>query len=343
MKINIKTKQVQIIAECGLSHSGSLKRAKDFVKLAKKNGADIVKFQTHIAEEESTYDEKFRVKMPKKFDSRFDYWKKTSFSKSQWKDLILFAKKQKIIFLSSVSSVAAVELLYNLGQRVFKIGSGEFFSKDILDKIIKLKSAMIISTGMSSNTEINNLVKYLKLKKAKFAIMQCTSSYPTDFSNVNLHILDHFKKNFKCPVGYSDHSGDVIAPIIAITKKISFLECHVKDKSGLFNPDFSSSISMEELNFLSEFKKKFYICEKNSNIADKDRVAKLLYNNRILFSKSLALKKNKEKGDKINLLDLTMKKPGNGLKMSEVNKILGKKLKIKKSNLRLLRLSDFEQ
>ena len=160
---------------------------------------------------------------------------------------------------------------------------------------------------------------------------------------MNLHIIDHFKKKFKCPIGYSDHTGNIIAPIIAITKKISFLECHVKDKGGLFNPDFSSSISMEELNFLSEFKKKFYISENNSNVIDKDKVAKLLHKNRILFSKSLALKKSKEKGDLLKLSDLTMKKPGNGLKMFEVNKILGKKLKNKKSNLRLLRLSDFEK
>ena len=72
MNIILKTKQAQIIAECGLSHGGSLSKAKNFIKLAKKNGADIVKFQTHIAEKESTYDEKFRVKMSKKFKNRFD-------------------------------------------------------------------------------------------------------------------------------------------------------------------------------------------------------------------------------------------------------------------------------
>ena len=98
MNVILKTKQTQIIAECGLSHGGSLSKAKKFIKLVKKNGADIVKFQTHIAEKESTYDEKFRVKMSKKFKNRFDYWKKTSFSKSQWKELILFAKKKKYFF-----------------------------------------------------------------------------------------------------------------------------------------------------------------------------------------------------------------------------------------------------
>lgn len=343
MNVILNNKKVQIIAECGLSHEGSLKKAKRFIDLVKKNGADIVKFQTHIAERESTYDEKFRVKMSKKYKNRFEYWKKTSFSKDEWRKLILFAKKKKIFFLSSVFSIEAVELLHSLGQRVFKIGSGEFFSKEILDRIIELNGSMIISTGMSYNYEISKLIKYLKTKKAKFVIMQCTSSYPCDFSNVNIHMIDYFKKKHKCLVGYSDHTGNLIAPIIAITKKISFLECHVQQKKSLSNPDSSSSISLEELNFLSNFKKKFYENEKKFKISDKDNVAKLLSKNRILFSKSLALKINKKKGDAITFSNLTMKKPGNGLKFKDINKILGKKLKKNKSNLRLLKLSDVEK
>ena len=117
MTLILKSRQAQIIAECGLSHGGSLNKAKKFIESVKKNGADVVKFQTHIAEEESTYEEKFRVKMPKKYKNRYDYWKKTSFSKSQWEELISHAKKNKIFFLSSVFSIAAVDLLYSLGQR----------------------------------------------------------------------------------------------------------------------------------------------------------------------------------------------------------------------------------
>lgn len=343
MKLILRSKEVKIIAECGLSHEGSLKKAKKFIKLVRENGADVVKFQTHIAEKESTYDEKFRVKMSNKYKNRFDYWQKTSFSKSQWRELIMYAKKQKIIFLSSVFSIEAVNLLYSLGQRVFKIGSGEFFSRNILDRIIKLNCSMIISTGMSSNIEIIDLVKYLKNKKAKFVLMQCTSSYPCDFSDVNLHMIDYFKKKHKCLIGYSDHSGKIIAPIIAITKKISFLECHVRVEENLDNPDSSSSITLKELHFLSEFKKKFYESEKNSKIKDKDKIAKSLFRNRLLFRKSLSLKNNKKRGEIIKISDLTLKKPGNGLKLTEANKILGKKLKRDKSYLRLIKLSDFEK
>ena len=90
-------------------------------------------------------------------------------------------------------------------------------------------------------------------------------------------------------------------------------------------------------------KKKFYESEKKLKITNKDKVAKLLFKNRVLFSKSLSLKENKKKGEIIRFSDLTMKKPGNGLKLTEANKILNKKLKKNKSNLRLLKLSDFEK
>ncbi len=117
----------------------------------------------------------------------------------------------------------------------------------------------------------------------------------------------------------------------------------MKDRVGFFNPDYSSSISLKDLNFLCEFKKKFYESEKNFKHDNKDKIAKLLYKNRLLFSKSLCLKENKKKGELITFSDLTMKKPGNGLKLRQVNKILNKKLKINKSSLRLLKLSDFEK
>ena len=100
---------------------------------------------------------------------------------------------------------------------------------------------------------------------------------------------------------------------------------------------------MKELNFLSEFKNKFYESENISKIQNKDKVAKLLFKNRILFRKSLTLKHDKKKGEMITLSNLTMKKPGNGLQLEDLNKILGKKLKNNKSSLKLLKLSDIEK
>ena len=185
---------------------------------------------------------------------------------------------------------------------------------------------------------------FLKDNKIKdYTLLHCVSSYPTKLADADLKKIIHFKNTLGLNMGYSDHTGNIIAPMLALTKNISFLECHVKDTVSLFNPDHSSSISLEELNFLSKFKKKFYESEKNFKHDNKDKIAKLLYKNRLLFSKSLCLKKNKKKGELIKFSDLTMKKPGNGLKLRQVNKILNKKLKINKSSLRLLKLSDFEK
>ena len=338
--INNKPK---IISECGLSHQGSVAKAKRFIKLSKLNGADIVKFQTHIAEFESTLDEKFRKRISKKYKSRYDYWKKTAFNEKQWNEIIKFSKKKKIKFLSSVFSEEAVTMLYKLGQRTFKIGSGEFYSKEIIDKIIKLRCSLIISTGMSTIKEIDFMVKYLHLRKAKFTIMQCTSSYPCNLKNTNLHMIDLFKKRYNCSVGYSDHTGSIYSSILAISKKISYLECHVVENKNPNNPDSSSSIYFDELRFISKTNNEFHKCNSRNSIKDKDIVSNTLKKNRTLFSKSLCLKKSKLKGDVVLKTDLTLKKPGNGIKINDQKKIIGKKLKVNKSSLRLLRLSDFEK
>ena len=98
-QINLnKINKPLIIAEIGLSHSGNFVKAKKLIDICKNSGADVVKFQTHIAEHESTYDEPFRISLGKRFKNRFDYWKKTAFTKIEWKKLIAHCKKKKFIF-----------------------------------------------------------------------------------------------------------------------------------------------------------------------------------------------------------------------------------------------------
>ena len=132
----LKFNKPLIIAEIGLSHNGNLKEALKFVQLSKNCGADVVKFQTHFAKFESTLDEPFRVKVSK-YKNRYDYWKKTEFTERQWKTIIKFCKKIKIIFVTSPFSVEAVRIMRNVGCRNWKIGSGEVFSDWIIEEILK--------------------------------------------------------------------------------------------------------------------------------------------------------------------------------------------------------------
>ena len=128
-----------IVAEIGLSHSGDIKKALNFIYLSKKSGADVVKFQSHFAKYESTLDEPFRTRISSKYKDRYDYWKKTEFTESQWKKIIQFCKKYKIIFATSPFSVEAVKIMRKLGCRNWKIGSGEVFSDWIINEILKKK------------------------------------------------------------------------------------------------------------------------------------------------------------------------------------------------------------
>ena len=228
--------------------------------------------------------------------------------------------KEKNYFLSSPFSEKAVDLLSNLKMPAWKIASGEFFSKKLIQKIITTRKPLLISTGMSTYKDINELIKRLRFQKIKYLLFQCTSDYP---SKKKYWFKCHweFKKRFKCPAGLSDHSGNLMCLLSAIANG-SNIECHVQ-LGNKNNPDFTSSISIKDLKFLIDFKNYFFEI-KNLDV-DKNVLIKSVKNKR-LFSKSLAPKKNMFKGQIIKNSDLTEKKPGNGIKLSDKRKILGKKL-----------------
>ncbi len=313
-----------IIAEVGQSHSGSLKRAIRYIRSIAETGVDAIKFQTHIASDESTLDEPFRVSFSKKYKSRYDYWKAMEFTEKEWKKISNYCKKKKIIFLSSPFSLKAVKLLKKINIPAWKIASGEFFSEQMLEEIYKTKKPLLISTGMSKYSEIYKIVKKLKKKKIKFLLFQCTSEYPSNKENIGLNIIDEFKKKFKCPAGLSDHSGNLMTLISAIASGSNAIECHIKLNGPKNNPDFSSSISLKELKFLVEFKNYFYEL-KNAKI-NKSSLSKQVKKNRKLFLKSLAPIKSMKKGEIVKADNITEKKPGTGINIKDKNKIIGKKI-----------------
>ncbi|MCH7755645.1 N-acetylneuraminate synthase family protein, partial [candidate division KSB1 bacterium] len=114
-----------IIGEVAQAHDGSLGMAHAFVDATADSGADAVKFQTHIAEAESTRSELWRVKFSRQDVARYDYWKRMEFTEEQWVGLKQHADERGLIFLSSPFSVEAVELLSRVGVAAWKIASGE--------------------------------------------------------------------------------------------------------------------------------------------------------------------------------------------------------------------------
>lgn len=329
-----------IIAEVAQSHEGSLGIALSFIDAAAKAGADAVKFQFHIAEEESTLDEKFRIKQSIQDNSRYEYWKRMEFKKNEWEQIIQRAKSHGLSFICSIFSEKAIDILSQMSIDAWKLGSGEFWSEDLIEKLIETKLPILISTGMSSWSEIDSVNQKLSDKKSNFAIMHCCSEYPTPLQDVGLNIIDEMMNKYDCPIGFSDHSAKPIVSKLAIMKGISILEIHVTFSRYLYGPDSTSSLTFDELTLL---------CEENnqinyllSNKVKKDEISKKLSKTKNLFSKSASLKKNKKEGDIISIDDITFKKPGTGIKKENLHMILGKKLKKDKSCNRILNLDDFK-
>ena len=338
--ITRKTKPF-LIAEVAQAHLGNIKNVFRYIDKISAYKIDAIKFQTHIAEFESTYDEPFRKKI-KKFKSRFDYWKSVEFTAKEWKKIKLYCKKKRIIFLSSVFSIESIKLLSKIGLKTWKIGSGECNSIDILNylKSKKSKDTIIISTGLMNNYKIQNLYNFFR-KKNPLCIMHCVSEYPSKFSMLGFNNIDELNKKYKCIVGYSDHSGSVFPILYAISKGVPVIEFHVKINDDKRNIDSTSSINVKDLALITDANNAFNIFKKkkinknNFNISQK-RMLKI-------FSKSLSLKNDKKINEIISLNDLTLKKPGGGINYENIKNIIGKKLSKNVSSKRLIRYSDLKK
>jgi len=328
-----------VIAEIGQSHLGSIKKIKNIIDTISNTGVDIIKFQTHYAEEESTYDEPFRKFISKKYKNRFDYWKKMEFTQKQWKIIKSYCEKKNLIFLSSPFSVKAAKVLKSIGLNFWKIGSGEFFSKDLINYLSKLGDTVILSTGMSTLSEINEILKILKKKKNKLVLMQCTSLYPSTLQHVGINILSQFKKKFNCFHGLSDHTGSIYPSIYALCSGSKIVEVHFENNKSKLNPDKDSSLNLNQLNELCVARDQIY--EMTINPTNKNILINKVKKNKKIFTKSLALNTTLDKGSMIKEKNIKFKKPGFGIPIKKKYLVVGKKLNKKVSSRRLLKITDF--
>ena len=317
----IGTGRCFIIAEIAQAHDGSLGTAHAYIDAVAKSGADAIKFQTHIAAEESTPDEPFRINFSTKDATRYDYWKRMEFTQPQWLELSNHCKESGITFLSSPFSEAAVDLLEVIDMPAWKIASGEISNMPMLSKIIKTNKPVLLSTGMSDIQEIERTVLFLKEQQVPSLVFQTTTAYPCPPEKIGINNIPLYRDMFDIPVGLSDHSGTIYSPLAASALGIDMLEIHVTFSNQMFGPDVPASITVDELAEVVTGIR--YIEKMTHNPVDKDAMASELKPLRDLFSKSIVAKYNLPKGHTITRDDIGFKKPGNGLEPSELHRLLG--------------------
>ncbi len=312
------------IAEIGQAHDGSLGIAHSYIDAVAKTGVKAIKFQTHIAEAESSIYEPFRVKFSKQDKTRIDYWKRMEFTLEQWKELKSHCDEVGLEFMSSPFSNAAVDLLEEVGVKRYKIGSGEVNNFLLLEKIAKTKKPVIVSSGMSSFEELDETISFFKEKQIEVSVLQCTTSYPTSPKQYGLNVIKELKSRYNIPVGFSDHSSSIEACISAVALGAKILEFHVVFNKDMFGPDAKSSLTLEETKQLVKAVNNIDISLNNPIDKNTNHQFKEL---KEIFEKSLAVNKDLPKNHIITFDDLEAKKPKNkGILASEFKNVLGKKL-----------------
>ncbi len=332
-------KKTKIIAEIGQAHEGSLGILHSYIDSVAMYGVDVIKFQMHIAEAESSKFEPFRVNFSYEDKTRFDYWKRMEFSFEQWVGIKKHCDDLGLEFLVTPFSIKAIDQLEKMGVSAYKVGSADTSNSLLIKKLSLTEKDLIVSTGMSNYNEISTCLGFFKNPKQNISIMQCTTKYPTQASEIGLNNIRIMKEKYKIPVGLSDHSGSIYPSLAATALGADLIEVHVVFDKQSFGPDSSSSLNFKELQMLTEGVN--YINEINLNPIAKDQMDH--HKLKSVFGRSLAVNKNLKAGHKIEFKDLECKKPpGLGIDVNDFQSILGKPLAKNLSKWDFLNLEDFE-
>jgi N,N'-diacetyllegionaminate synthase len=310
-----------IAAEVAQAHDGSLGMAHAYVDAIADAGADAVKFQTHIAAAESTLAEPWRVAFSRQDATRYDYWKRMEFRESEWLGLKQHADERGLQFLSSPFSVEAVQLLTRVGVSAWKVASGELSNSPMFESILATGLPVILSSGMSPISEIDDAVSAVKARHLPLTVLQCTSLYPCPPQKTGLNLIPWFRERYDCGVGLSDHSGTIYPGLAAATIGIEFLEVHVTFSREMFGPDVPVSVTTTELRQLVEGVR--FIEQMKANPLDKDGMASEMKPLRDLFTKSIVARRDLSVGTVLGNEDLTVKKPGTGIPASQLPRVIG--------------------
>ncbi len=326
---------VYIIAELGVNHNGSLELALELIDAAAQAGANAVKVQTFIADQlASTSAPKadYQLKTTSPHESQHTLLKSLELKYNFHPILKAAAEAKKLDFFSSPFDLDSIEFLYSLQLPYLKIPSGELTNAPYLLAAARTKIPLIISTGMATLEEIrqalavihyglqyssgwpaNNWISRWHPKTMgvsnKITLLHCTTEYPAPLAHLNLKAISLLQTTFDLPVGYSDHTSDLIAPVIAVTLGATMIEKHLTLDRSLAGPDHAASLNPKQFNrmvhHIRQTQQALGLKEKKPSDNEKK--------NAKLVRKSLVAAKNIHIGEIFSPENITIKRPGFGI------------------------------
>lgn len=309
-----------VIAEIGINHEGSLKVALEMVDAAHEAGAEIIKHQTHIVEDEMSKEAK-KVIPGNASVSIYEIMEKCALSEEDEIKLKKYVELKGMIFISTPFSRAAADRLEKMGVSAYKIGSGECNNYPLIEHIASFKKPMIVSTGMNDIQSIKKTVEILEKHKVQYALLHTTNLYPTPVHLVRLGAMQELQKEFpNAIIGLSDHTTSNRACFAATALGACILERHFTDRMDRPGPDIINSMDPIALKELIIGSNEIALMRGGKKEATKEEQITIDF----AFATVVSIKTIK-KGEKFTKENIWVKRPGTGsIKAEYFNQLLGK-------------------
>ena len=232
---------VYIIAEAGINHNGDLELAKQLIQAAKHAGVDAVKFQKRTPELCVPPEQRSQMReTPWGYISYLDYRYKVEFGEKEYAEIDRYSKETGITWFASVWDEPSVDFLEQFNPVCYKIPSASLTDANLLKRLRKTGRPLILSTGMSTMTQIKEAVS--AIGEDNLVITHATSTYPCDPHELNLRMIETLRKTFTCPIGYSGHEVGLVTSAVAVGLGACMVERHITLDRALWGTDQSSSV-----------------------------------------------------------------------------------------------------
>lgn len=311
-----------VIVEIGINHNGSLKIAKEMVDAAVASGAEIIKHQTHIVEDEMT--DLAKQTIPSNSNkSIYEIMKECSLNEDDEYELMRYVERKGVIFISTPFSRAAANRLQKFDVPAFKIGSGECNNYPLLKHIANFGKPIILSTGMNDLKSVSKAVDIFREFEVPFALLHTTNLYPTDPELVRLGAMQDLQQHFPdAVIGLSDHTTTNHACFGAVALGASILERHFTDSMNRKGPDIICSMDPKALKKLINGANMLQLMRGGS----KENLLEEEQSTRNFAYATVVTIKEIPKGAEFTQENIWVKRPGIGdISAKEYEHILGKK------------------
>jgi N,N'-diacetyllegionaminate synthase len=301
---------VYIVAEAGINHNGDMNIAKNMIREAASIGVNAIKFQTIFP------DELFSQTIHSEW---YEMAKKWHLNKKQHLELQNYAKKCNIDFFSTPVGIRSAKILKDIKSKVIKIASGELTNLELIRFLAKSKTPLIVSTGMSTISEIVKTVEIIKEENCPFILLHCNASYPTPIEDVNLSNIKYLNEIFSVPIGFSDHTVGNESCLAAVAMGACVIEKHFTLDKNMDGPDQQLS---SDVNDFKELVKQVRIIEKTFGVI-RTGPTKSEKQFRSAMRKSVGIKISIKRGTKLTHSMLTGFRPGTGIPISMMSNFVG--------------------